>query len=294
MEPQRNTNDAFRLMYYFFSYFYNYYNRVVMPLFKNSSVNQISLQQNQQHQFSMRHAMNLFHSNAIYSFIPKNGCSTMRLSIAIANGCIDGIEHGNWIHKNNNTFIPTLSEAAKANFKFIILRCPFRRLASVFLDKFVAKEVNAWGYRDVLQRNIELDDLTFESFVLSLQKTSVFNSDIHWRSQVDFLLYEEYSYYFCLENFSEIVTTLKEKINFNVIDARSLTAHGIDGYELLNDGDYSKVAAFDIAVLKREGKCPSPASLYTPELVEVVKSLYRGDIELYKNKCDSSDLLFTT
>jgi hypothetical protein len=263
-----------------------------MSLFKYSSVNQASLQQNNQHQFAMRHGMSLFHSNAIYSFIPKNGCSTMRLSVAIANGCIDGVEQGNWIHKNNNTFTPTLSEATKANYKFVILRCPFRRLASVFLDKFVAKELSAWAYRDVLQRNVELDDLTFESFILSLQKTPVFNSDIHWRPQTAFLLYEEYNDYFSLEHFPKAISILKEKINLNVIDARSLTAHGIEGYDLLNDVDYSKVVAFDIAVLKREGKCPSPASLYTPELVEVVKSLYRDDIALYNNKCDSRDLLF--
>ena len=263
-----------------------------MNLFKYSSINQLSLQNNTQHQFAMRHALQLFNSNSIYTFIPKNGCSTLRLSFAIANGCINGIEQGNWIHQNNNTFIPTLSEAAKASYKFVILRCPFKRLASVFLDKFVAKEINAWAYRDLLERKIELDDLSFESFVLSLQKRFVFNSDIHWRPQVDFLLYEEYSEYFCLENFSEIITTLKEKINLNVIDARSLTSHGIDGYQLLSDSDYSQVAVFDIATLKRQGKCPTPESLYTPKLIEVVKNLYAQDFTLYKSKFETKNLLF--
>jgi hypothetical protein len=150
-----------------------------MPLFKYSSVNQVALQNNPQHQFAMRHSMQVFNSNAIYSFIPKNGCSTLRLSLAVANGCINGIEQGNWIHQNNNTFMPTLRDAVCTDYKFVILRCPFRRLASVYLDKFVAKETNAWGYRDARQRSIELDDLTFDMFVKSLQAPYLFNSDIH-------------------------------------------------------------------------------------------------------------------
>jgi len=264
-----------------------------MTKFKYASFNQSPLQENTKHQFAMNHALQLFKANAVYSFIPKNGCSTLRLSVAVANGCIDGIEQGHWIHKNNHTFNPTLAEAVKANYQFVILRCPFRRLASVFLDKFVAKEPPAWAYRDLLERRIELDDLTFTDFVLSLRQSQVFKSDIHWCPQVDFLLYENYSDYFALENFPKVKKTLKEKINLDVIDARPLTAHGIDGYALLSDGDYSQMQAFDIALLKRQGQCPAPASLYTPELIEIVKDLYLQDIALYKNKCGVNNLLFS-
>lgn len=185
-----------------------------------------------------------------------------------------------------------MSEASKTSYTFVILRCPFKRLASVFLDKFVAKETNAWVYRDALDRAIELDDLTFESFVLSLQKAVVFNSDIHWRPQSHFLLYDSYSDYFSLENFSQVIKTLKDKISLDVVDARPLTLHGIDSYELLNDKNYSQVPAFDIALLKRQGKCPTPASLYTPHLIEIVKKLYAEDLILYKSKCDAKKLLF--
>jgi hypothetical protein len=63
----------------------------------NFSANSFNnLNQNGQYQFCMNYAMQVFKSNAIYSLIPKNGCSTLRLSVAIANGCINGIEQGNW------------------------------------------------------------------------------------------------------------------------------------------------------------------------------------------------------
>ncbi|WP_366939281.1 sulfotransferase family 2 domain-containing protein [uncultured Paraglaciecola sp.] len=67
----------------------------------------------------------------------------------------------------------------KADYTFVVLRCPFRRLASVFLDKFVAKEPDAWQYRDVLSRKVDLDNLSFHDFVLSLKNTAILNSNIH-------------------------------------------------------------------------------------------------------------------
>ena len=147
----------------------------------------------------------------------------------------------------------TLGEAIKADYTFVVLRCPFRRLASVFLDKFVAKEPDAWQYRDVLSRKVDLDNLSFHDFVLSLKNTAILNSNIHWRPQVDFLIYQKYSEYFSLENFPQGVIRLKEKKDFNVVDARELTEHGTHKYQTINDQCYADMPAFDIAVLKRSG-----------------------------------------
>ena len=262
-------------------------------MFNFSANNFNNLNQNAPHQFAMNYAMQVLNSNAVYSFIPKNGCSTLRLSVAIANGCISGAEQGHWIHANNQTFKPTLKDAATANYKFVVLRCPFRRLASVFLDKFVAKEPDAWQYRDLLKREVNLDDLTFDQFVKSLAVPPMKGANIHWKPQNLFLLYKEYDDYFALEHFDKAITTLKEKIDFDVVDARSLTGHGTDKFEMLNDDNFSKTSAFDIAVLKRAGKCPSHKALYTEELVQLVKKLYADDLALYSKRCDENDLLFS-
>lgn len=262
-----------------------------MNKFKYSGKGGGSLKHNGRHNFAMSHSMMLYKNNALYSFIPKNGCSTLRLSAAIANGCIEGVEQGNWIHANNQTFNATLAEAVKVEYSFVVLRCPFRRLASVFLDKFVAKEPDAWSYRDLLKRTIELNDLSFRDFVLSLKAPIIFNSNIHWRQQVDFLIYQEYSDYFSLENFSEAVKTLKNKIDFNVVDARQLTNHGTDNFELQNDKYYADMSIFDIALLKQSGKCPSHSSMYDKELYSIVSDLYQEDINLYTHKCNNKNIL---
>ena len=84
----------------------------------------------------------------------------------------------------------------------------------------------------------------------------------------------------------------KEKIGLNVVDGRSLTNHGTDVYELLREENFSKTAAFDIAYMKRKGKCPDHAALYTPELVEMVRSMYEMDFLLYSDRCNEQDMLF--
>lgn len=261
-------------------------------MFNFSSTTFNALDKNWQHQFCINYAMQVYKSDAIYTLIPKNGCSTLRLSIAIANGCIDNVEQGNWIHTNNHTFKPTLKDAVTARYKFVILRCPFRRLASVFLDKFVAKEPEAWQYRDLLNREVDLNELTFQDFVKTLQVPSRITANVHWRPQSSFLLYREYDDYFALEHFDKIVTLLKKKIDLKVVDARTLTSHGTDRFSTLCDSSYHQTAAFDIAALKREGKCPTHESLYTPELVEIVRRLYASDIKLYSKHCNKEDLLF--
>ncbi|MBU2977226.1 sulfotransferase family 2 domain-containing protein [Alteromonas sp. C1M14] len=259
---------------------------------KNAQNSLNNLRQNPIHNFAMNHSMMIYNKNALYTFIPKNGCSTLRLSVAIENGCIEGIEQGHWIHSNNGTFNATLGEAIKADYTFTILRCPFRRLSSVFLDKFVAKEPEAWQYRQMLGRQVELDNLTFKDFVLSLKKGWLLTANIHWRKQVDFLLYQEYSDYFCLENFPEAIDTLREKIGFTVHDARPLTNHGSDGFEIIDNNCFANTCGFDISVMKRNGQCPSHKAMYNDELIETVRELYREDISLYTEKFGPQALLF--
>jgi len=42
---------------------------------------------NDRHNFAMDYAISIFPINGIYSFIPKNACSSLRWSAAVANGC---------------------------------------------------------------------------------------------------------------------------------------------------------------------------------------------------------------
>jgi hypothetical protein len=96
-----------------------------------------SVAKNKNFQWSLYHSLAIYNLDSIYTFIPKNACSTMRFSIAVQNGFLDENSDKNWIHENNNTFSTSQEFAMRCKYAFVILRCPFRRIASAYLNKVV-------------------------------------------------------------------------------------------------------------------------------------------------------------
>lgn len=273
------------------------------------------LAKNKKHQFAQKQALSLYGSDAIYSFIPKNACSTLRLSLALANGCINQASDFEWIHTNNETFSADLATLSKARYTFVVLRDPYSRLASVYLDKIVGYEFEA----GVLCRKLSgtkinrdeglfkkiknkmhhrksqgfIDALTFHDFVQLMKTPSTRNSNPHWRPQIDFLVYEDYDSWFCVEEFSKAMIALKRDVGLEVVDARNLTLHGTSGLKKLGDRDFSRTTALELRKIKEDGKCPLPSSLYNDELVQTVSVLYCEDISLYKAVFGGKNLMFT-
>lgn len=267
--------------------------RPAMRILNHAARTYDALSKNATHNFAASHALSLYAADAVYSFIPKNACSTLRLSLALANGCISSTEDFNWIHQNNRTFQTSLSALVTASYTFTILRCPYARLASVYLDKIVNRDLSAWNLYRLMKRTIPVEEFTFNRFITLLAEDRVRRGDIHWRPQVDFLVYKRYDDYFCLEQFSTAVKTLKEKIDFTVVDARPFTLHGISNLALIDEGDFSNTAPDEIRALKAAGKCPAPRRLYTKVLTGVVSQHYKEDIDMYVALFGKKDLMFS-
>ncbi|KGF72522.1 hypothetical protein DO97_08260 [Neosynechococcus sphagnicola sy1] len=265
----------------------------MIRFFRYSNESYNNLNQNSKHKFAQSHALNIFGKEAIYSFIPKNACSTLRTTIAYANGCIRDKSDFNWIHKNNHTFSATLSELARAKYTFTILRCPFARLVSAYLDKIVSRDTVAWNYIDLHNRKIDIEDITFDFFVRSMSKPNIRDGDIHWRPQIDFLVYEEYDDYFCLENFSKVETVLRDRIGIDIIDVRPLTSHTSYGFNLIDDNDFSNIKPFELLKYKLNRALPHPKNMYNDELIELTKKAYSDDISLYQSKIDRKTLMYS-
>lgn len=264
-----------------------------MPrLLRYSSQSYENLRANRQHRFAQQHALNIYSSDSIYSFIPKNACSTMRTSLAIENGAIRDSSDFNWIHQNNDTFAASLADLAKAKYTFTILRCPYARLLSVYLDKFLDRNPVAWKYLDLHQRTINLEEVTFEFFIKSLSKRRIREGDIHWAAQTHFLVYEEYDDYFALEAFAEVAGQLKAKIGLALVDARPLTKHGSDGYKRLRKRHPYKLSPVELFLAKRSGSLPSLNTMYTEEMIKIVQRAYRDDLALYKKRIGGEQLSF--
>jgi Sulfotransferase family len=279
--------------------------------FRYSSVLKTKLLDNEIHGFAQQNALRLYRSDAIYTFIPKNACSTMRLSLAFYNGCVDNISDFDWIHLNNSTFQADLASLACASYTFVILRCPYSRLASVYLDKIVDslpddrhlysqlrgenpyKKSKILNKISVKKRNKFIDSLSFYDFVMSLRQNCIRKGNTHWRPQVDFLVYEDYDDWFCVEEFSKAVAILKNKINLNVVDARQLTLHGTGHLKKIQDDKFSNVSSSAIREIKKNGECPSQFSLYNDELIEMVNAIYSEDIDIYKTVFGAKNLMFS-
>jgi hypothetical protein len=153
----------------------------------------------------------------------------------------------------------------EARYTFVILRDPFLRLVSCFLDKMVDLDNPAWLYHRLLNYKRPPHELTFRQFVRNLKPH--IRADEHWRPQIDFLVYKNYDDIFCLEHFEQAVLVLREKINLEIHDARDLTRHGTDRYSLIDsDNCFADMSAFDLLSMKRSGKVPRLANFYDDEL----------------------------
>ena len=275
-----------------------------------SSAVRKSLRENTKHQFSQSHALRLYRSNAIYTCIPKNACSTMRLSLAFYNGCVDDTADFGWIHSNNATFRADLASLAGASYTFVILRCPYARLASGYLDKIVAgkppsNKLHSPVYRRLPSRwkrirkvhhafsKKVVDAFSFSDFIQFLRTDRVRRADQHWRPQVDFLVYQNYDDWFCVEEFSTVVTTLKKKIGLDVIDARALTTHGTDALTEIHDEQFSTMPASAVRAMKARGECPSKRSLYSDEQVATVREIFSEDLAIYTSMFGTKTLMFS-
>ena len=253
-------------------------------LLRNARLEYSTVNQNELYTFSLEHALSIYPLDAVYTFIPKNACSTLRYSIAIANGFLGDISDINWIHQNNPTFISTQREASLASYTFVVLRCPYTRIASCFLNQVVDGKFNSY---DQMGNKLSGNFHDFLSVIKSQQRSE---RDQHWRNQSDFLHYERYDEYFSLESFSEVINSLGAR-GFTVHDTRAALKHDLSNMKRV-DGDFSKTKQDELQKMKEEGYLPSYKSMFGDVEIELANDIYNDDINLYKSHFGDNWLLF--
>lgn len=253
-------------------------------LLRNARLEFIEITNNKLYNFSLKHALSVYPIDAVFSFIPKNACSSLRYSIAVANGFIDDISDINWIHKNNIAFMPTQRDVALAKYTFVVLRCPFTRVASSFFNQVVDGEID---FKDTQGKKLSIN---FNEFLSVIKSQNREHRNQHWRNQTDFLHYESYDEYFSLEKFSDAVSKL-EGHGLKIFDTREALNHDLAGIDRI-DGNFSKVKEFEIKQMKSQGQIPTYRSMYGNDEIELVNQIYQDDIELYIKQFGKENLLF--
>lgn len=249
-----------------------------------SSLSSNQLNTNPSYQLARSHALCIYPSNAIYSYIPKNACSSLRLSVLIANGVLKDESKVSFIHSNNKLCAAEIRDLCTCKYSFAVIRDPASRLVSVFLDKFVKKTAFCVNYVKRFSSS-SYDSFSFSDFVNSLtnggRPALVFNG--HWRPQIDFLIFENYTHLFKFEDLNNCVVTLKNQIDFQFYDARRLTRHGMDRYKQIELGDAHTLSLLKISELSRSGSMPSHACFIDEALSSKIESLYTDDYKLHRS-----------
>ena len=248
-----------------------------------------SLAENKRHEIAKGNTLVHLKSNSICTWIPKIACSTIRYSIAVDNGAITGPNDFSWIHQNNNTFAANNKELLNPSYAFVILRNPFKRLLSFFLDKICSekstKEDQSYEHaKSIFNTN---NSTTFEEFVsIIYEDPSLISKDIHTRRQCDFLIYANYSDYFKFEDFQATKEKLKEKIGLELVDTRrNGTIRTTFKMEKLKEFNHRTTASEANTLLDRHKK-PLASNMYTPEMIAKVGTIYFSDILLYSNEVE--------
>ncbi len=263
----------------------------------------LALNENERYSFSRRYALHIYPSDVIYTFIPKVACSTMRFSLAVANGFIDENTDPNWIHKNINysskLFLVSDFNLITSKYTFVILRCPYKRLASAFLDKAVDLKVPFLKQCKAINPSINsheamidfANNMSFSSFVKSIISLPHERLDEHFRHQVDFLVFEEYDRWFSFEEFDCTQKQLYDEIGFITHDTRERIGHHTS--RLLSvEGAYSDTSIRDLRKMKLTGYAPNIRSLYDDMSKILVTEYFSDDLTLYHEKFGSKNNLF--
>ncbi|MEC7674376.1 MAG: hypothetical protein VYB89_02505 [Pseudomonadota bacterium] len=136
-----------------------------------------------------------------------------------------------------------------------------------------------------------LDQLTFADTVALMEESPADQLDHHFRPQVAFLVFEDYTRWFCLERFGAAIDTLADDVGFTVLDTRAETGHATSRLAAVT-GAFAAAPAGQLAALKQGGQVPRPADLFTPASIDRVARFYADDIRLYKEKFGGEGLLF--
>jgi hypothetical protein len=239
----------------------------------------------------------------IFCRIPKNANSLFTYMMLDLSKYREDYERSNltfsqYISQNKqNFFLKDLNNLNEREyFKFAILRNPFKRLVSGYLDRFVKRPVNINSQPAIenvynfLGMEIDLKrSITFSQFVHYLARTEDKDLDLHWRPQVNFLGLGLFEFDFIgqFEELNSIIQFLENKLEITIKTEVSNKVH-ITNYANFNSGE--QFHDFYPHELNQLEGLPKSQNLYTPELENLVRQRYANDIKIYEEKFGSPTL----
>lgn len=237
------------------------------------------------HIFAREHAL-VISNDIIYTYIPKNACTPLRVAAGKANGFSGDLNN---IQK---LICATREQVQKAKYTFTFLRNPFDRLASMFLDKALQEPARFHCLKKPHERIVtdkllrprhkdNIDSWSFRTFVNRLSLGGHLMRDHHWAPQTAFMLYREYDEYFDVKHASAAFENLSSFLPIE--DTREASGHTTLGKTRI-PGTFPDTTVRELRKLKASGKLPDYESMYDSDLREKVLEIYQPDFKLYFDK----------
>lgn len=229
------------------------------------------------HRFAMQHALAI-PDGIIYSYIPKNACTSLRYAAGRQNGFVcDTLS----LENIQACIQASLSEVREAKYTFVVLRCPYRRLVSTFFDKALNEPWRFKYIKKPLMKHFDtkLANLTFRRFVQMLRKRGSLMAEHHWAPQSAFLLFHNYDDYFSVKRIDDAFSVLNKR--FPVLDTRDIVRHDTSKLKPI-EGAFYDVPVKELRRLKSSGMVPNYRSMYDEGVKDVFDTLYSRDINLFR------------
>lgn len=145
-----------------------------------------------QKQFRLNHHLRNPDTNEVYCYVAKAGCSFFKTGFiadyfSTHDNGLDAPNIRSKVHNLARDFrVESLLEIQAAYSRVIIVRDPWERLVSAFLDKFINLSPTSFSERVLDEVGKTRSALSMSDFVSYLAKTSLASLNEHWMPQVEY------------------------------------------------------------------------------------------------------------
>lgn len=224
---------------------------------------------------------------ALYCPIPKNVCTSLKLwLLKLQEGPDFSLPLNASLHGEaarllalGNYDTAEATRLLRESFAFVIVRNPWDRLVSCFLDKFVkpANDTGHWRQcrLDIARANgKDHCNITFRQFARYLAaRPQHLCRDEHWRPQSDFLGGVTFDFVGRFETFADDARRLQQTLGVDL----PVPVTGVNPRRAI-EGEFADIPRDDLAAMDA---WPDYTRFYTPDLIDAVGELYRRDIERF-------------
>ncbi len=238
------------------------------------------------------------HSHKIaYCPIGKNACTLLKNMLLTISPEQENYQQSNlkmheYIDKNKSLF--TLKDFSYLEhsdyFKFIVIRNPFKRLVSTYVDKFVKRRNNKDPHALPVIKSVYeylglepnfAKSITFSQFIDYLLRTEDRHLDGHWRPQAVYFAANLVKFNFVgqFEKLDNVINHLEKQLKLK-IDA-NVSKHRLDYGDFTGKEKFNNIYPEQLSKL---AATPKSKQFYTPQLEEKVRIRYAEDIAIYEKE----------